>query len=118
MRTTCSLSVHALNTTSGRGCEGLRVTLEEAAGEGAWRPLHSATTDANGRIAKDALPAVPAGGVYRMSFDTGAYFTAQNVKEYFFPAVRIEFITSASGSPHYHVPLLLSPFGYSTYRGN
>jgi 5-hydroxyisourate hydrolase len=61
-------------------------------------------------------PDAPHAGVYRLTFDTGHYFDAQGVKG-FFPEVAIIFQT-ADGQDHYHVPLLISPFGYSTYRGS
>jgi 5-hydroxyisourate hydrolase len=112
-----SVSTHVLDTARGRPAEGLRIVFEAAAADGAWEPVGAATTDADGR-APDLLDDdtfVPA-GVYRMTFETGAWFGGRGVTT-FYPRVRVEFeITDAH--QHHHVPLLLSPFGYSTYRGS
>jgi len=79
--------------------------------------LGQGKTDADGRL-KDLLPDdfTFAAGVYRLTFATGAYFAARNI-ESFYPQVSISFIVR-DAAEHYHVPLLLSPFGYSTYRGS
>lgn len=105
-----SLSTHVLDATSGRPAAGVAVTLTDAAGA----VLADAATDDDGRIA--GLAAELAAGVYRLRFDTGAYFAAQGVVG-FYPEVVIAFeITEPAG--HYHVPVLLSPYAYSTYRGS
>jgi 5-hydroxyisourate hydrolase len=105
-----SLSTHVLDAMSGKPAAGVAVMLTDGAGE----PLTAATTDDDGRIAQlsDGLPA----GVYRLHFDTGSYFAALDVPT-FYPEVVIAFeITDAGGK--YHVPVLLSPYAYSTYRGS
>ncbi|SRR6266496_1518038 len=110
------ITTHVIDTSGGRPAKGVPVTLEvEAAG--GWKLVGKGTTDANGRISA-LVPSDLAllGGVYRLMFDTGKYFAAQNV-ESFYPQVTVVF-TILDPSQHYHVPLLLSPFGYSTYRGS
>lgn len=91
------------------------VVLEQAKGKG-WQTLATAKTDDNGRI-ETLLPADKplAAGMYRLTFDTGAYFTGKT--KTFYPRVVVHFQVN-NPKEHYHVPLLLSPFGYSTYRGN
>lgn len=110
-----SVSTHVLDITRGRPAQGVPVVLEKRSDRGYAKVLE-ATTDADGRVKE----LVPAGqletGVYRLTFDTGAYFAAQGT-EGFYPEASIVFtIRDASG--HYHVPLLLSAYGYSTYRGS
>lgn len=110
------LSVHVLNLENGLPSPGVEVTLERQSGN-AWQALSSATTNEQGRIT--AL--FPEGkdlekGTYRVTFKTGEWF-AEHKTSTFFPEVPVIF--TADGSvPHYHIPLLLSPYGYSTYRGN
>jgi 5-hydroxyisourate hydrolase len=93
------------------------VSLEFHAPTDEWRTLGRGVTDADGRV-KDllAVGSQITPGNYRLTFDTGAYFAALNV-DGFYPAVTISF-TIRDAAQHYHVPLLLSPFGYSTYRGS
>ncbi|HEY5223395.1 MAG TPA: hydroxyisourate hydrolase [Microbacteriaceae bacterium] len=108
------VTTHILDTARGRGASGVPVGLHGRSGD-AWAPIATGVTDDNGRVMQlgpDALPA----GAYRLTFDTGAYFAAL-ATETFFPEVLLTF-TIAEGEAHYHVPLLLSPFAYSTYRGN
>ena len=110
------ITTHVLDTTRGKPAGGVPVSLEVRSEDGNWRPLDKGATDADGRA--DLLTSeshVPR-GVYRLSFDTAAYFMALNV-EGFYPEVRIVFEVR-DPSQHYHVPLLLSRYGYSTYRGN
>ena len=102
-----SLSTHVLDTSQGRPAEGLRISLESAAGE----RLAEGTTDADGRISRLG-PESFAPGEYVVRFDTGGYLGA----DAFYPEVVVHFV--AQGDQHYHVPLLLNPFGYSTYRGS
>jgi len=110
------ITTHVLDTSRGRPAAGVPVVLEIRAGE-RWRELGRAATDSDGR----ARQLSPAGeplppGTYRLSFDTGAWFEAQGI-EGFYPEASIVFTVRGAGQ-HYHVPLLLSPFGYSTYRGS
>jgi 5-hydroxyisourate hydrolase len=93
---------------------GVPVTLEFADADG-WTPAGSAATDADGR-ARDLLAGPLQAGRYRLTFDTGAYFRAAGVTA-FYPDVSVHFEVTDPGE-HHHVPLLLSPFGYSTYRGS
>ena len=104
------ISTHILDTSSGRPASGVPVTLERARGA-EWLVLGSGATDADGRL-RTLLTTAPEAGTYRITFNSGAYFPTG-----FFPSVMITFNVD-EGQDHYHVPLLLSPFGYSTYRGS
>jgi 5-hydroxyisourate hydrolase len=111
------LSTHVLDTARGRPAAGVEVTLAILGPGGALTELFHAETDADGRV-KSLLPE---GGrleaaSYRLTFGTGRYFLEQGLAA-FYPEVTIAF-TVASPGEHHHVPLLLSPFGYSTYRGS
>ncbi len=110
-----SLSTHVLDAVRGRPAAGVAIRLEVTADVG-WRLLAVARTDDDGR-ARDGLPETLAEGTYRLTFDTAAYFADQGVKEFFYPEVAVCFTVSDPGARH-HVPLLLSPFAYSTYRGS
>jgi 5-hydroxyisourate hydrolase len=111
-----AITTHILDLSSGRPAQGVAVVLEVQAGEG-WQVLGAGQTDADGRL-RNLLVAdfKPEAGVYRLTFRTSEYFVAQGV-ETFHPEVTISFIVNDRAA-HYHVPLLLSPFGYSTYRGS
>lgn len=115
MTTTSAITTHVLDTAFGRAAAGLPITLELEEG-GDWQLLGRGVTDRDGRL-RDLLPEGerPAAGLYRLTFDTAAYFAATGV-ECFFPVVRVVFRVTRPDQ-HHHVPLLLSPFGYSTYRG-
>ncbi len=108
--------MHVLDSSKGKPAVGLTVVLEQAKGD-AWQKLAEGQTDANGRLDK-LLPAdkPPAAGVYRVRFESGAYFAASKTKT-FYPHIVIIFEIE-NPKEHHHVPLILSPFGYSTYRGN
>ncbi|MBA3260172.1 MAG: hydroxyisourate hydrolase [Gemmatimonadales bacterium] len=107
------ITSHVLDTSAGRPASGMAVRLERAGA--AAEPLAMSSTDRDGRIG-DWLPGgVPAGG-YRLVFETGAWFRSAG-RESLYARVVIEFEVR-DGVPHYHLPLLLSPFGYSTYRGS
>jgi 5-hydroxyisourate hydrolase len=93
---------------------GVPVVLERGVDSG-WQHVGRGTTDADGRV-RDLLASPPEVGRYRLSFDTGAYFGAVG-EAGFYPEVSVTFVIR-HGEEHYHVPLLLSPFGYSTYRGS
>lgn len=111
-----AITTHVLDTSRGRPAAGVPVTLEiESAG--GWKLLGKGTTNADGRVS-DLLgdEVVLSAGVYRLIFDTGTYFAKQNEAS-FYPLVTVVFRIDNPGQ-HYHVPLLLSPFGYSTYRGS
>ncbi|GAA3197011.1 MULTISPECIES: hydroxyisourate hydrolase [Streptomyces] len=129
--TTASVSTHILDTSAGRPAEGVAVRLSARAGrEADWRELGGSATDADGRC-KD-LPAPPEGTTHvRLDFAVEAYFEETAKKQAdaqqdapanrdsgaaFFPEVAITF--AVNPGEHYHVPLLLNPFGYSVYRGS
>jgi len=111
------LSTHILDTSCGRPAAGVAVSLATRAADGTWLPLGAGTTDADGRLRTLLAPeaGLPA-GTYRLEFDVAAYFAATATPA-FFPAVTITFEVR-DADQHHHVPLLLSPFGYSTYRGS
>ena len=111
-----AITTHVLDTSRGRPAAGVPVTLEvEAAG--GWKLIGKGTTNADGRVS-DLVPdeiAIEA-GIYRLIFDTSTYFAGNKVLA-FYPQVSVVFKIE-NANQHYHVPLLLSPFGYSTYRGS
>src|SRR5947208_17076619 len=104
-----TISTHVLDTALGRPAAGVRVTLQNAQGAA----IASTVTDADGR-ARDFAGTLPPGS-YRLRFDVAAYFRDSN-RECFYDDVVVSFRIDATG--HFHVPLLLSPFGYTTYRGS
>jgi 5-hydroxyisourate hydrolase len=107
-----TISTHVLDTALGKPAVGVAVALERAADDAV---VGSGTTDTDGRIRDLVSSETPLGqGVYRVRFDVGAYFAATK-RAAFYPEVVILF--RVTNDEHYHVPLLLSPFGYSTYRG-
>jgi 5-hydroxyisourate hydrolase len=109
------ISTHVLDTAGGRPARGVRVVLERASTEGIWNLAGEGVTDSNGRIAQLLAADEPLQpGSYRLTFFTGDYFEGQ---EHFYPKVALEFLVR-DASTHYHVPLLLSPYGYTTYRGS
>lgn len=112
-----TLSTHVLDTHRGRPAAGVPITLELQGPSGTWKELARGITNDDGRV-RDFLPqgARVEPGVYRMAFDTGTYFRTRGEKG-FYPSVTVVFELTAP-EEHYHVPLLLSPFGYSTYRGS
>jgi 5-hydroxyisourate hydrolase len=110
------ITTHILDTAHGRPAGGVDVVLERSVGA-EWEALDCGKTDADGRLRtllSDAGPVPP--GVYRLVFETGRYFESRGLPV-FHPQVIVVF-TAASGEGHYHVPLLVSPFGYTTYRGS
>ncbi|MEV4685850.1 hydroxyisourate hydrolase [Streptomyces kurssanovii] len=128
--TTASVSTHILDTSLGRPAEGVAISLSSRSGAGErWVALGASKTDADGRC-KD-LPALPEGTTHvRLDFETEAYFENKQADAQqdapanrdsgaagvFFPEVAITF--AVVPGEHYHVPLLLNPFGYSVYRGS
>jgi 5-hydroxyisourate hydrolase len=111
------ITTHVLDTARGRPAAGVPVTLEARGEGGGWVKLAHGRTDADGRL-RDLLPAdfALSEGDYRLTFDAGAYFAAQGA-EGFYAEVAVAFVVRDAAA-HYHVPLLLSPYGYSTYRGS
>jgi 5-hydroxyisourate hydrolase len=111
-----SVTTHVLDTSAGRPAAGVRVALDALDRQAGWRRLGDGATGENGRL--EGL--VPEGrlqaGTHRLVFETGAWFAARGLAT-FYPEVSVVFeVTDPTG--HFHVPLLLSPFGYSTYRGS
>ena len=110
------ITTHILDTSLGVPAAGVPVKLDRLS-DAEWQSLAAGITNQDGRI-PDLLPTkkiLPA-GTYRMAFDTAAYLQKQN-QPVFYPYVEVVFTIPAGGA-HYHIPLLLSPFGYSTYRGS
>ena len=111
-----NLSTHVLDLALGRPAGGVPVRLEVLHGD-AWVGLAEHVTNDDGRVARllpDGTALIP--GDYRLSFDTTTYFAARG-GECFYPEVAVTF-TIRDAAQHHHVPLLLSPFGFSTYRGS
>ena len=109
-----AVTTHVLDTARGRPAAGVRVRLEQVAG-GDGGVVDSATTDDDGRV-RCLGPDRVEPGTYRLVFDTADYF-ARTGQSCFFPEVSLAFVV-ADPDRHLHVPLLLSPFAYSTYRGS
>ncbi len=110
------ITTHVLDTSLGKPAEGLAIALQRQDGDGNWQNLASGVTDADGRIGNLLLPTeVLVAGVYRMEFQTGDYYAKLKTRT-FYPIAHITFETF--DETHYHVPLLLNPYGFSTYRGS
>ena len=111
-----AITTHVLDTSRGRPAAGVSVLLERRAAHGDWHAVGRGDTDLDGRIRTLMAEGEPlVAGVYRMKFDTGRYFDSLNVHA-FYPEVVVVF-EATPDEAHYHVPLLLGPFGYTTYRG-
>jgi len=110
------ITTHVLDTSIDRPAAGVTVILEMRQASD-WVPIGRGETDANGRVTTLVEDREITRGIYRLTFDTGAYHRDQAMSVPFFPEVTITF-TVRDVSAHYHVPLLLSPYGYSTYRGS
>jgi len=113
---TSPITTHVLDTARGAPAAAVGVTLDAEDGPGTWKRVGAGTTDADGRLRTLLAPGTLRAGVYRIAFDAGAYFDAQGT-EAFWRQVAIEFVVRDAAA-HYHVPLLVSPYGYSTYRGS
>ncbi|HWM89850.1 MAG TPA: hydroxyisourate hydrolase [Thermoanaerobaculia bacterium] len=107
------ITTHVLDTSRGRPAAGVPVVLE--VWEDGWKEMGRGLTDADGR-AKQLLDSPLRAGVWRLTFDLSTWFALQG-RESFYPMACIVFHVR-DADQHYHVPLLLSPFGYSTYRGS
>jgi 5-hydroxyisourate hydrolase len=110
------ITTHVLDTSRGAPAAGIAVTLERDVARTGWASVGAGVTDADGRLRTLAVPGSLLPGAYRITFDVDAYFRAQRVTS-FWRHVAIEFVVRDTNA-HYHVPLLVSPFGYSTYRGS
>jgi 5-hydroxyisourate hydrolase len=111
------VSTHVLDTAKGKPASGVPVRLERQDSSGKWALVGSAQTDQDGRCGQ-LLPdgATLVEGVYRLTFDTASYFAKSHV-DGLYPSVEISFRVR-SGETNFHIPLLLSPNGYTTYRGS
>ena len=109
------ITTHVLDTSTGRPAAGVAVGLHTFRG-GTWQFVAASLTDADGRC-RDLGPHGTSDqvGVYRLSFATGAWFAAQG-REAFHPVIEVTF--EVRDDSHHHVPVLVAPFGYSTYRGS
>ena len=111
-----AITTHVLDVARGKPAQGVPITLAVRAGGGA-KEIGRGATDADGRLRSLMKADEPlAKGVYELTFDTASYFESIGV-EGFYPEAKIVFEVREA-EQHYHVPLLLSPFGYSTYRGS
>lgn len=109
-----AITTHVLDTAAGRPATGVGVVLAIRGTGGDWEELATGMTDGDGRVSDLLTPDNDLeAGEYRLSFDTGGYLGGGG----FYPEVTVNFRVKDSGE-HYHVPLLLSPYGYSTYRGS
>jgi len=111
------ITTHVLDVARGKPAAGVTVILEMRHQKD-WIPIGRGSTDANGRLmslTEENHPVSP--GTYRLTFDTGSYHRDQGIASPFLPEVKILFNID-EGDEHFHIPLLLSPFGYSTYRGS
>lgn len=109
------ISTHILDLGLGKPAAGVGVRLEKQDSEAYWRQISSSQTDQDGRCTQLLNDERLAAGLYRLHFDTAAYFAARNV-ETLYPFVEITFQVR-DGDSHYHIPLLLNANGYTTYRG-
>lgn len=109
------ITTHVLDTARGKPAAGVPVALEVRVQDG-WQTVGRGMTDADGRLRTLTDGHEVRNATYAITFETDAYFTAQ-AQSGFYPVVRIEFRVTEAGA-HHHVPLLLSPFGFSTYRGS
>lgn len=107
-----SVSTHVLDTMRGTPAAGLAVKLHRHEPDGDWKEIGGSVTDSDGRIGQFSEEELEP-GEYRLEFDTRPYFERSGLSA-FYPAVSVEFAFDAG---HLHVPLLLSPYGYTTYRG-
>lgn len=108
------ITTHVLDTTTGKPATGVAIILY--AQENDWIEMAKGVTNADGRITnllpqEEVLPA----GIYKIKFVTKAYFDGKAIST-FYPFIEIVF--TITGAEHYHIPLLLTPFGYTTYRGS
>lgn len=111
------ITTHVLDTSTGKPAAEIAVTLERRTHAAGWQMIADGITDRDGRIRNLLSPQDEfSAGHYRLIFETGPYFLTREI-ECFFPQVTIAFVVN-DPEQHYHVPLLLGPFGYTTYRGS
>jgi len=112
-----TISTHVLDTTRGTPADGVAVRLDRQEGADQWREIGSGRTSSDGRCSQ----LVPSGqclsqGTYRLVFDTASYHANQGMQS-FYPIVHVVFVVR-EGDTRLHIPLLLNPYGYTTYRGS
>jgi 5-hydroxyisourate hydrolase len=117
MSTRSPITTHVLDTSTGQPAVGVAVTLHRASDPERWELLAQSSTDADGRITDLLAPGSLEPGIYRVRFATAPYFASVGVEQFFYPWAEVVFSVN-DVAQHYHVPLLLNPFGYSTYRGS
>jgi 5-hydroxyisourate hydrolase len=110
------ITTHVLDVSLGRPAANVAVTLELQSFSGAWEEAGRGSTDGDGRCRDFATAKPLQAGIYRLTFDTRTYFASRNLTA-LYPQVIIVFEVK-DAQEHYHIPLLLSPYGYSTYRGS
>lgn len=116
-----AITTHVLDTSIGRPAAGVRVVLERGGKSSEWQVVGHGETDADGRL-RSLMPeqALLEAGLYRLVFDARRYFDGRGVRS-LYPSIIITFEVTdegGAGPSHYHIPLLLGPFGYTTYRGS
>lgn len=109
------ISTHVLDISQGEGGADVPVTLSRQAGDGSWQIVASSRTQSNGRAEDFGNPENLTSGVYLLTFDVAEYYAGKS--DAFFPVITVVFNVTEQ-EEHYHVPVLLSAYGYSTYRGN
>lgn len=111
------LSSHILDITQGKPAANVKISLSKQNASGTWAVIEEKTTDANGRIPDFLKNAegVDHKGIYKLTYFTAPYFKSMG-EDSFYPFIEVVF--EIKDGNHYHVPITLSPFGYSTYRGN
>jgi 5-hydroxyisourate hydrolase len=111
-----AISTHVIDIMRGRPAKGITVSLHKFSSSNQWEPLAVGTTDTDGRIRNMLdLRHILTTGTYRLSYEAADYFRALGTA-CFFPEVAVTFLIE-NPTEHYHIPLLLSPYAYSTYRG-
>jgi 5-hydroxyisourate hydrolase len=111
------ISTHVLDTALGTPAKDVPVLLESQGSSGEWRRIGSGRTGEDGRCGQLLQPGEQlSSGTYRLVFDTGTYYSEQGVQG-LYPVVQVIF-SVRDGDTHFHIPLLLSPHGYTTYRGS
>ena len=110
------ISTHILDTVTGKPAKKVLVRLEKQNKSGDWCPVTSAHTDQDGRCPQLLSQGEDLPGIYRLIFDTGNYYAQQKI-DTLYPVVKVTFQAREADS-HLHIPLLLSPNAYTTYRGS
>jgi 5-hydroxyisourate hydrolase len=110
------ITTHVLDVSLGKPAAGVAVILEVAKADGTWEELSRGATDGDGRLRHLLAPGSLVPGIYRLLFDTRSYFDLRKITG-LYPQVTVAFEVRDT-TEHYHIPLLLGPYGYSTYRGS